>query len=668
MQELKEKEDPRLQAALEFARRGLPVFPVTEKKLPAVKDWENAATTDETQIRKWFEEVLIGGCNYGFPAGRAGILIIDTDVDKKIGGAVVNGEDSLKDYLLDNAGYLPDTMRVRTPSGGIHRYYRAEGFRSKNALLPAVDIKSCGGYVVIPGSITEKGRYCIEAAGLDGIAELPDWFKEAYGRKRKAETKAGKKDLNFRAAVTPDTPDKIRMAEALIEGWPEVVEGERNDNLYRMARDLCKLGISRGRAWELYRERGIDAIGLDPESSEVSATIKSAYGNMEDFGEDSPEIRFKRSLRLFDEAGLPEDPEDPGSRGDPFSEKKEVGTVTGFDWNYLAKKDVPPRRWFIQDWLSADPGYTVLFTGRGGTGKSALILDLMRSLATGEPFCGMEVLRGSKSMYVSCEDSEEEIARRVKQRSLDTAAVPDGVIRICPRSGMNNILCAPGKNGVLVPSKFLDELKAAGREFFREGGGVLILDTLSDIAFLNENDRSQVAQFVKQYLNRLGADLGVSIIVLAHPAKFARTDGQGFSGSTAWEGAFRCRWELNYKDPTNIGGLLELVLAKSNSARAGARIALENKGGTFLAVDTARREEGLKQEIVRLIGEAYEEGEAFGQRSDSARPIGKADIKDPVTGEKLSEEIITEKVKELLAERRIETFRTEWKRGLRIPG
>ena len=129
------------------------------------------------------------------------------------------------------------------------------------------------------------------------------------------------------------------------------------------------------------------------------------------------------------------------------------------------------------------------------------------------------------------------------------------------------------------------ELKKRGREFFRNDGGILILDTLSDIFFGNENDRSQVSQFVKRYLNRLGSDLGVTIIVLAHPAKAVSTTGQGFSGSTAWEGAFRCRWELNYAKADRIDGLAGTRPGKEQYGTGWREGDPREQRGMFVVVD-----------------------------------------------------------------------------------
>ena len=644
-------------AAMEFARLGWPVFPVAANKLPAIKCWEKEASADPQQITKWYSELLIGGCNFGFTPGRAGIVVIDTDVNKTVKDAdgntqKVNGEDSLHDWLKEHNITLPPTLKVKTPSGGYHRYYKAAGLRSKNAFLPAVDVKSAGGYVLIPGCSSAKGSYVV--VDKLPVAELPAEFIREYGHTAKP-AKAEVADINYKTHITTDTAEKLERAAEIIDEWPEAVEGERNDQLFQLMRELCKAGISRKKAKELYADLALDKIGLDPESYEVAATIKSAYGDMSDLGIESAEER-KQSVRLFDD--LPPLPED-GKSGPRFSDGG------GIDWNDFLRRSVPERRWFIENWLSADEGYTVLFSGRGGTGKSALMLDLLYSLATGTPFLGMPVLRGSKAMYVSCEDSAEEITRRVHARHLD-AAVPPGVISIWPRSGFDNILCLPDKRGVLQSTPFMAELQTRGKEFFKTDGGVLVLDTLSDIFAGNENDRSQVSQFVKLHLNKLGRELGVTIIILAHPAKGASSTGQGFSGSTAWEGAFRCRWELNYQKADKIDGLVELVLAKSNAAKAGVKITLANAGGTFRVVDAAKADESVKDLLVEMIGEAYREDRPYGKTAQSARPIEYIVLNDPITGVPLSGDEIKTMVKELTAEGRIEDFHTNKRRGLRV--
>lgn len=635
---------------IQFAQEIGPVFPVSaKKKTPLVGDWENRATRDPEQIREWMND--FPDCNFGFAAGRADIVVIDCDVAKEIRQpdgsiAVIDGEDSLREFL--HGRELPPTFTVRTPSGGTHRYFRAAGLRSKNRFLPGVDVKTNGGYVVIPGSSTEKGPYAIESS--DPIADMPQWFIDDYGLWKAPETGAEKKGLLTNCGVTPDTPEKIEDAKHLMLNWPPAVEGERNDRLFQLAREVCKRGVTRETFLELYPDYAEDAIQLDSreDEKEIRATVSSAYEDLSDFGSESREARGNIA-RLFPDAG-----EEEVSFTDD-------GPVDGAE---AMKAEVPERQWFIDGWLSADKGFSVLYSGRGGSGKSASILDLIASLSTGCDWFGFPVKRGAKCLYVSCEDTQEELFRRWQMRRDRAGSVKDGLVALWSRFSKISLLCEADRNGNLKRAPFFHELKSRARKFFGTEGGVLILDTVSDIFGGNENDRGQVSRFVKGFLGNIASDLGVTLVVVGHPAKNAAS-GSAYSGSTAWEGAFRCRWELNYQKPDRTDGLLELVLAKGNYRRSGLKIALDNREGRLYRVDGGTAEVILKDEIVRMIDSAYQEGCPFGRAKNSARPIGAAHIKDPFSGEDLAEKEILQVVAELLSERKIEDFRTNHYKGLR---
>lgn len=632
----------RLNTALHYAKQGIPVFPVNNDKIPAISDWQNKATTDSKTIKNWYETLFIGGCNFGCTPGRAGLLVIDTDRHN----AKEDGEVSLQELQSDCNGSFPETFTVRTPSGGIHRYFKAEGFASKNRFRPALDVKSNGGYVVIAGSYTDKGSYTIIKDAP--IAECPLWFENVYNR-RVREPIAPEKTFMYNTIVNPDSEQNVENAISLARSWNTVCEGERNSNLYQLAREWCQCGITLNKAMELYEEYASDIIGLDVQDDqrEIYNTIKSAYSNADDFGKESFEVKMHIARTMFDD--LP---------------KSDTQKPLGMDWTDMLKMNVPERKWFIANWLSADKGYTVLFTGQGGTGKSSLILDLLQSLATGEAWLGMEVKRGARCMYVSCEESEDELARRIQQRVNFGKRVPEGVIRIVSRLGENNLFCTLDQKYTLRVEPFFKELKSAAEDFFDREGGVLVIDTLSDIFGGDENNRNHVAQFVKTQLNKLGQLLNVTIIVVAHPGK----SNKGFSGSSTWEGAFRCRWELNYAKEGAVDGLLTLKLAKSNMSRAGETLYLKNEGGVLGVVDTVKETDWLKEELMELIDQAYQDENPFGRDIRSARPIESVNIVDVYSGATVDSETIKQAVGELLAEGLIEVFRTNSQRGLRLRG
>src|SRR3954453_22131000 len=133
-----------LDAALELADIGVPVFPVVltfnkalakyEKK-PTISEWRNNASTDERQIRQWFTNTRL---LIGVPTGiRSGWDVVD--VDPRHGGDV---------WLKKNRHHLPATTIHQTMQGGTHLLFRHHpGMRSSaGRIAPGVDVRAEGGF------------------------------------------------------------------------------------------------------------------------------------------------------------------------------------------------------------------------------------------------------------------------------------------------------------------------------------------------------------------------------------------------------------------------------------------------------------------------------------------------------------------------------------------
>ena len=103
------------------------------------------ATTDLGTIRRWWRKNP--GANIGITTGRKSGLVV-FDIDTTHGGL-----ESLEKLKREN-GPLPDCPRVRTGSGGQHLYFRHPGGRVKSrvGILPGIDIRADGAYVVGVGS------------------------------------------------------------------------------------------------------------------------------------------------------------------------------------------------------------------------------------------------------------------------------------------------------------------------------------------------------------------------------------------------------------------------------------------------------------------------------------------------------------------------------------
>ena len=165
-----------LEAALDYARRGWPVFPCSPKnKRPLLgcdKDAEGKdikgtggvtkATTDEEQIRAWWRKwprAMIG-----VSVGRAGMLVVDFDPRREEVVDDATGEVTVVEYTLEQLKAdteaqigcpLSVSLAVRTPSGGVHVYFRmpdGDPIGNKGSLPRHVDVRGLGGYTILPPS------------------------------------------------------------------------------------------------------------------------------------------------------------------------------------------------------------------------------------------------------------------------------------------------------------------------------------------------------------------------------------------------------------------------------------------------------------------------------------------------------------------------------------
>lgn len=141
-----------LEAALIYARHGVPVFPCRPNKAPYTSTGHKAATTDETTIIDWWTrwpDALIG-----MPTGWAsGVWGLDVDLP--------DGPASLE-AIEAQIGPLPKTLVQITGSGGRHLFFKMEaGVEVKNSarkLGPGLDVRGVGGYVIVAPSMHQSGK------------------------------------------------------------------------------------------------------------------------------------------------------------------------------------------------------------------------------------------------------------------------------------------------------------------------------------------------------------------------------------------------------------------------------------------------------------------------------------------------------------------------------
>jgi hypothetical protein len=161
----KQAGSPLLDAALAYAARRLPVFPLIPcGKTPAIKRSFHDATLNPQTIRRHWR---IAARNIGIATGassRAWVLDIDGE----------DGEATLR-RLEARYGSLPPTREVITGGGGRHLWfeYTVPIPSTAGRIGLGVDTRGDGGYVVVPPSVHPNGRAYEWAEGCDELAVAP---------------------------------------------------------------------------------------------------------------------------------------------------------------------------------------------------------------------------------------------------------------------------------------------------------------------------------------------------------------------------------------------------------------------------------------------------------------------------------------------------------------
>lgn len=343
-----------LNAALDYASRGLAVFPLeSQGKKPITAHGLKDATTDPDVVRDMFTKHPYS--NIGMACGKqsGGIVVVDIDVDDEKG---IDGQDSLKSWEREH-GMLPSTAMTLTGRGGNHYLYHTNGdTRSRVACKEGIDIRADGGYIVLPPSIHPNGtQYTWEF-------DLSD-----YGI-----TEADKNVIDLmNNGVESGAEFKV----------PEVIEdGTRNDTLYKLACSMQARGNS---------DRAIrDAVIAENEEK------------------CSPPLSEDEINRLLTSAFTKEKGTSPYKTGD--EKKRETEPLDTFTFNDLMQMDLQPPEFLVDGIL---PKGVCLLGAPPKSGKSWMALDIAIQVSSGGIFLGRKCKK-SGVLYLSLEDSKYRIKNR----------------------------------------------------------------------------------------------------------------------------------------------------------------------------------------------------------------------------------------------------------------
>lgn len=347
---------------------GFKVFPLRENdKRPLFKGKaQTQGTTDLNQIRDiWTQQP---NANIGIATGN-GLTVIDVDTVASHG---VDGENSMLEYQVDN-GFINETLEVTTPTGGKHYYYLTDNeYSNKASILPGVDVRGLGGYVVGPGSTINGTLY--EAKKLTEPQRANSEVLQLLGACKKRET----------------STDPF---EALEKGYSDTLipQGSRTDYLIKQCAQLCdgtKTLKTMKKMIQIINENNLETPLTDKElETEVFPSLE----------------RFKKH------------------------EAKKVDPETSIDPNKINLVNVSDIEKERVEWLV--PGYIpkgtiTIIGGDGGLGKTSLWCNIASAISNGKPCVLQEdndfMYPHGEVIYFSGEDDTARVLRdRLEQNGAN---------------------------------------------------------------------------------------------------------------------------------------------------------------------------------------------------------------------------------------------------------
>jgi Bifunctional DNA primase/polymerase, N-terminal/AAA domain len=535
-----DSDDSFLDAALRLAAEEFQLFPLCAgQKFPPPKGWREMATSDAARIKEWAAATiddLLPQPNIGIATGN-GLLVVDVDPR--------NGGDASVADLKSTYGELPRTRTVHTAGGGLHFYFkvpldRAIRNNNRGKLGKGVDLKSDGGYVVAPPSVTEKGAYRWDDPDVS-IADAPVWLLDLAATQRASEQQE-----NSDAGSTAETPkheltlsEVRKLARHLdpdcdYDSWTQNILWP----LYRIG-----LGAQDGsniNEWIALGDEVSRGALLDPPRTPDSYPgFEVTRGKMLEAAK-QPGYGLKHFLDVVKAAGAKPPPNvsdiddfepvsyDPGASppAPPTGFPKIVFRELRDD---LYSNPPLPREFVLGGYLPKRAASK--FSGPGQLGKSMLMLYGAYCQATGRQFCGHSCTP-QRVIYLSAEDEFEEFERRIHriQHELYPSSLPPPDVRELLRhnllivdlvdSGTDALLTSIDRKGHVAITPFVEHVAGVIAE---KQASLVVFDTQSRFHGAPENDNTAGSVFI-QALELVAKKTDAAVLAISHVGKGKDSD------------------------------------------------------------------------------------------------------------------------------------------------
>ncbi len=338
-------------------------------KLPATKDGWHVATDDPAKLAEW--QRINPDFNWAAATGLSGLFVIDIDPQGLDWWHKLLERDSAIREAVGKA------FQVRTPRGGLHVYFKGEGPSTASRIAEGIDTRGgivkdgkivSGGYVLLPGSRTDKGAY--EALPGGQILPLPAAVAAIVPERKKTDT------LGLEKNPDADQPRNVAWALDLIRSYVEggrvSVEGRGGNNTaFQVAASILDKAISPAMCFDLLWQHWNPHCSPPWDEWELEQIIRNAAS----YGEDTEGgvKGFQANEDAFAAfAGQEFEPSPPADRA-----RDKIKFLHEYADN------VGDPKWLIPNMLPSR-GVGMIY-GESGSYKSFLTLDMALCLAFGIP-------------------------------------------------------------------------------------------------------------------------------------------------------------------------------------------------------------------------------------------------------------------------------------------
>ena len=553
--------------AIVLAKIGFEVFPLkTNEKIPAIAVVTGAATSDVIKVKETWTDVFGQSRDLNIGISTDNLVVIDFDIKHGYPAMNADFERLIKAY--------PTKYVVRTPSGGLHAYYRlSPSIRCANTakkLGKTVDTRSFHGYVLGVGSSINGETYSWLESDPDGFERpnsvddlpiAPDGLIQECGAP--AERMERQSDIEL------DTPAALSQAkEYLIKQAPVARQGRGGDHAtYSVACRVRDFGVSQNTAIDLMSEHWNETKAVPPWSlDELEHKVENAY-------------RYAKGV-----------PHVPGSEFDTVEiDVPEPSPVVPADCPRFVEQPffdaaaIPRRQWIVEDVLAR--GFLTLVNAPPGAGKTQWLAQLLLAVTFDRSDMVDYVVREPVNVWsFNAEDDLNELKRRIGGAVIGYGLrKEDQITKYSISSGVSlDFKVATWDAAKQRVVKNQTALKAFAKQIVANNVGVVILDPFADIHEVPESNNDAI-KMVARIFTELAIESNAAIVIATHSRKQPGASSEGHAGN-----AESVRGGFSQVAKARI--MLTITGASIKDAKA-AKIDLDDRG-SFIRIDTAKNNLG----------------------------------------------------------------------------